>query len=203
MNGHDEKFARDKFLVNQKWRSFREKYYVYDEQNRQLFTVERPFRLLFRRNITVYHDATKKDPVLFIDQDHFWELFDRTYTVRTPDGEQLARLSRNNFSSLFRRSWEIRAATGNLIVKVREDTVALAVVRRLLNFLPFGDLLMKTDFHFIAYDPAGNERKIGSFDRRIGLFDKYVLDLSADSQRTLDRRVGLAAAILLDTAEKR
>jgi hypothetical protein len=92
---------------------------------------------------------------------------------------------------------------GDLLAKIREDTVALAVVRRLLNFLPFGDLLMKTDFHIISSDTQGIERKIGTFDRRVGLFDKYVLDLSGDPQRIIDRRVAVAAGILLDTAEKR
>ncbi len=206
MATNGSKFDRDKFFVSQRRLSIKERYFVYDEEGRELFYVERPFRLLGRRTITIYDDESKQDPVLFITQDHYWEAFHRNYTVKTVDGEVLAKLSRNNIKSLFRRSWDIADAAGASLAIAREDTVILAFVRRLVNLIPFVDLLggiIKTDFHFIRRDDSGNEEKIGSFDRRISLFDKYVLNLSADPERKLNRRVALAVGILLDTAEKR
>jgi uncharacterized protein YxjI len=207
MTTTDSKFDRDKFLVNQKRLSIKERYFVYDEEGRELFYVERPFRFFGRRNITIYEDDSKQNPVLFIAQDHYWEAFHRNYTVKTPDGQKIAKLSRNNLKSLFRRSWDIKDAAGVPVAHAREDSVILAVIRRLVDLIPFVGLLggvIKTDFHFfIRQDAFGNEEKIGSFDRRIGLFDKYVLNLSADPERKLDRRVALAVGILLDTAEKR
>lgn len=47
------------------------------------------------------------------------------------------------------------------------------------------------------------DRVIGEFNRKFTLFDKYVLDLSADRAHELDRRLGVALAILLDTGERR
>ena len=44
---------------------------------------------------------------------------------------------------------------------------------------------------------------IGNFDRKFTLLDRYVLDLSGDPQRTLDRRVALALGVMLDTGERR
>jgi hypothetical protein len=82
----------------------------------------------------------------------------------------------------------------------------MAAVRRVVDFIPFvnlAGLLIKTDFDFVATDASRNTRKIGSFNRRMSFFEKYVLDLSADTGRIVDRRVGLAVAVLLDTAEKR
>ena len=198
------RFDRDKFLVNQKWLT--RDYYVYDEENRELFYADWPFRFFGRRNITVFEDDSKQAPVLLINQELLWEFLHRRYTVQDAKGEVIAKLSRNNLTSLFRRRWDILDPAGTVIAKAREDTVALTFVRRLVNFIPFVDLLggiIKTDFHFFRFDAAGNEQKIGSFDRRIGFFDKYVLDLTDDSERTLDRRVALAVAILLDMAEKR
>ena len=201
------KFDRDKFLVNQRPLSLKEKYYVYDEQGEPLLYVERPYKLFGgRRDITVFGDDTKTVPLLSITQENYWELWHRNYTVVNTDGQIIARLSRNNLRSLFRRGWAIMAPTGDTTAKAREDSAVLAAVRRVLQLIPYVGLLgllIKTDFHFLSIDDAGNEQKIGAFNRRFSLFDKYVLDLSDDPARTLNRKVALAVGILLDTGEKR
>ena len=200
------KFDRDKFLVNQKRMSFKEKYYVYDEDGGELFYVERPFKLLGRRNITIFEDDSKQSPILLITQDHYWEVLRREYTVADADGQVIAKFSRNNLKSLFRRGWDVMSPDGVVIARAKEDSAVLAAVRRIIDFIPFVNLLggiIKTDFHFLRPDEFGNETKIGSFNRRISLFDKYVLNLSEDPERYLDRRAALALGILLDTGEKR
>jgi hypothetical protein len=47
------------------------------------------------------------------------------------------------------------------------------------------------------------ETVLGELNRKFTLFDKYVLDLTHDPQRTLDRRVALALGVMLDTGEGR
>ena len=200
------KFDRERFFLNQRRLSLKEKYYIYDEHGAELFYVERPFQWWGRRDITIYEDDSKRAPVVFITQDHFWEVFHRDYTVAAVEGQVLARLSRNNFKSLFRRAWDIAQTNTPTLMKAREDSVLLAAIRRIVDLIPYVALLggiIKTDFHLLIMDSAGNERKIGSFNRRMSVFDKYVLDLSEDRERQLDRRVALAVGILLDTAEKR
>jgi len=199
-------FDRDKFYINQKRFSIKEKYHVYDEEGKELLFVEREFRLFGRRNIGVFADGSKSEALLSIIQDRYWEIFTRNYTVVDRNGETIAKLSRNNLKSLFRRGWNVMDPGGVTIAKAREDSVFLAVVRRVVGLIPFVELiggLIKTDFHLLALDNLGNEQKIGSFNRRITFFDKYVLDLTEDPERKLDRRVALAVGILLDTAEKR
>jgi hypothetical protein len=44
---------------------------------------------------------------------------------------------------------------------------------------------------------------IGEFNRKFSLFDKYVLDMSADRSLELDRRMAVALAVMLDTGERR
>ena len=203
----DVKFDRDKFLVNQKRLSIKEKYYVYDEGRQGLFYVGRPFRFFGRRNIHIYGDDSKTELLLSVNQDHFGELIHRNYTVCINDGTELAKLSRNNITSLFRRGWSIRDPHGSLLAKALEDSVAMAVFRRVVDLIPFVSILglvIRTNFHFLV--PEGDEShllRIGTFNRRFTIFDKYVLDLSEDHARALDRRVALAVGILLDTAEKR
>ena len=205
-NNIGPKFDRDRFFVNQRRLSLKEKYYVYDEHGTGLFYVERPFQWWGRRDIIIYEDDSKRAPVVFITQDHLWEIFQRNYTVADVDRQVLARLSRNNFKSLFRRAWNIVQTNEATLMTAREDSVLLAAIRRIVDLIPYVALLggmIKTDFHLLTVDSAGDERKIGEFTRRISVFDKYVLDLSEDSERQLDRRVALAVGILLDTAEKR
>lgn len=201
-----DKFQRDKFLVNQKRMSFKEKYYVYGENEEELFYVERPFKFLGKRNITVFDDDSMQSAVLSIDQVHYWELGRREYQLFDTDGTLIATFYRNNWKSLFLRGWDIFDPDGNLVAKAREDSVVLAAVRRIIDFIPFVELLgglIKTDFHLFRVDAEGREEKIGSFNRKITFADKYVMDLSGDPERTLDRRTALALGILLDTAEKR
>jgi hypothetical protein len=40
-------------------------------------------------------------------------------------------------------------------------------------------------------------------NRKLAIRDHYVLDLGEDPQRQLDRRIAIAAGVLLDTGEKR
>jgi hypothetical protein len=50
---------------------------------------------------------------------------------------------------------------------------------------------------------GSDEAVLGEFNRKFTLFDRYVLDLSADPDRAFDRRVALALGVMLDTGERR
>ena len=76
------------------------------------------------------------------------------------------------------------------------DSIVLSRLRRVLGTF-FG--LLRTNFVFQT--PEGEV--LGEFNRKFTLLDRYVLDLTEDAERTLDRRVALAAGIMLDTGERR
>jgi hypothetical protein len=44
---------------------------------------------------------------------------------------------------------------------------------------------------------------LGEFNRKFTVLDRYVLDLTGDEERVLDRRIAVAAGIMLDTGERR
>ena len=52
-------------------------------------------------------------------------------------------------------------------------------------------------------DLVMDEKVIGHLNRKFQLRDRYVLDLSGDHERRLDRRLGIALAIGLDTLQNR
>jgi len=44
---------------------------------------------------------------------------------------------------------------------------------------------------------------VGKFDRKFTIFDRYVLDMSADQRHLIDRRIALAIGVMLDTGDRR
>ena len=205
----DEKLDRDVFLVHQKQLSLgSSKFFIEGESGERLLYVERPVMRFFGRrgDITFFDDESARVPVLVAKQDHGFEFLRRDYTLVDAEGDFIARLQRDNVRALFRRAWNITDPDGTLIARAQEDNVAMSIVRRVVDWIPFVGLLgfvIKTDFHILAVGDDGIERKIGTFNRKIGIVDRYVMDLSDDLDRRFDRRIAVALGILLDTAEAR
>ena len=95
-----------------------------------------------------------------------------------------------------RKRWYVETAAGQVIALAIEDSIVLSLLRRVLGSL-FG--LLRTNF--VLVHPDG--RVLGEFNRKFTLLDRYVLDLTADPERHLDRRVALALGVMLDTGERR
>ena len=149
-----------------------------------------------KRHVTVYRDGSRKETLLKITQDRRLQLFSASYTVADPGGKTVARLRKNRLRNIFRKRWYCLDPGGKLLFIAREDSMILSILRRfLLGF--FG--LLRTDYVF--YGPGW--RVLGEFNRRMTLQDRYVLDLTPDSLRSLDRRAALALGVMLDTGEGR
>jgi hypothetical protein len=202
------KLDRDRFLVNQKHRSWmKSKYYVFDETGAPLFYVERPVKPLRRSDITIYHDDTRAAAVLTVRQDHGYAALRRQYTLTDSEsGDSIAHFDRDNIRSLLRRAWTITNPEGTVVAGAREDTAWIAAIRRVFEWVPYVRILVafvRTNFRLYVVDASGGEQSVGAFNRKLSLGDKYVLDLTDDPGRLLDRRIAIALGILLDTGEAR
>jgi uncharacterized protein YxjI len=102
--------------------------------------------------------------------------------------------------SLFRSTWRISTTEGEEIAIARERSQALAILRRVIDFVPDIGGLIPIPYNF---DILIGERLIGRMDRKFQLRDRYVLDLSGDTEKALDRRLAIALAIGLDTLQNR
>lgn len=147
------------------------------------------------RDIYVYAGEQEENPVLTITQDnkiaiHYF------FTIYDALGTPIGRARRNALKALYRREWVGLTMDERWICRVREDSLLLALLRRYLG--PLYGLLM-TNFDFET--PEG--QRIGEYNRKYTIRDTYVLDLSADNDYLLDRRVALSLAVLLDTGEGR
>lgn len=149
-----------------------------------------------KRHVSFYTSQDKAVRVLEVLQEKKFEFITATFTVKGADGTVLARLRKNYLYNFIRRKWEILDPGETVAWVAREDSIILSLVRRVV---PFAGLL-RTNFIF---QPAGSQKVVGEFRRRMTLLDRYVLDLEADPKREFDRRVAVALGVMLDTGERR
>jgi uncharacterized protein YxjI len=155
--------------------------------------------LSVKRHVTFYRDESKRERLLSILQDKKFQPITMTYTVRDARGRPIARLGKNWLFNVIRKRWYVWAPGSDrrLLFVAKEDSIILSLLRRFLGPL-FG--LLRTNFIFL---PAGTEDVIGEFKRKFTILDRYVLDMSADPQRVMDRRIAIALGVMLDTGERR
>jgi hypothetical protein len=154
-----------------------------------------------KRHIEFFDDEKKKNEVLEIKQDAKWQIVTATYTLIDPNEGKIGSFTKHNFLDILRKRWLGFDRDGNKILVAREDSVILSLLRRLIGPL-FG--LLRTNFVIMRpAESGGKEQLIGEFNRKFTLVDKYVLDLTHDRGRTLDRRMAVALAVMLDTGERR
>ncbi|MBI1735219.1 MAG: hypothetical protein HYR51_08600 [Candidatus Rokubacteria bacterium] len=148
------------------------------------------------RHVTVYRDESRREALLRIRQDQRVAILARSYTLATPAGEVLARFRKVYVHNLVRKRWYADGPDGRPLARAIEDSIVLSLLRRVLGTF-FG--ILRTNFLLVTE----SGEVLGEFNRKFTLFDRYVLDLGADTERRLDRRVALALGIMLDTGERR
>ena len=184
-------FQHNQYLLKRQVFALAGKFRVYDPaENLVLFSEQKMFRL--REDIRVYSDESKSQELLTIQARQIID-FSAAYDVMdATTGEKVGVLRRKGLASLLRDEWEVLDASDQLRGLLFEDSVGLALLRRLL----LGSLLPQN------YDITFGETRVADLRQRFNLF-RYELDLdfSMDPVRALDRRLGIAAGILLATIE--
>jgi hypothetical protein len=158
-------------------------------------------RLKIREQIDFFADEAKTVPLLRLQARKVFEFRGMT-DVLVPSGQVIGSFKKNFGKSLLRSSWTILGPDGQPLATAQESNVPIAVLRRILGAIPYiGDIPFFIPFHFdIAY-PDG--RQIGRYRRIAAFRDRYVLDLSGDPQRWLDRRLAFAFTVALDALQDR
>lgn len=168
-----------------------QKFHIYDHQgNLSFFVQQKAFKL--KEAITVYADESKQTPLLYIKARSIMD-FSGTYDVTTTSGENIGALKREGLRSMLQDEWTILDPSGRPIGKVMEDSTIMAILRRFLNnLIPQTFMLTIGDQH------------VATFDQHFNPFvAKFDLDFSPDPHEQLDRRLGIAAAVMLLAIEGR
>jgi len=152
-----------------------------------------------KRHVWFYRDEARQDKVMDVQQLKKVQIPAATYSVRDAQGHPLALLRKNYFYDLFRKRWDCQRPDGSPLCVVKEDSLFQSLLRRYVGGI-LGFLALRTNFVFL--DPATDEQ-LGEFNRKFTILDRYVLDMSADAHRKVDRRIAVAIGVMLDTGENR
>jgi hypothetical protein len=205
--------GRDRFVIRQRFRLVRNRYDIYvaegdKREGEHVGIVDQKLAAL-KEDLRAY---APDDPGRELFRIKARRVFDPAahYEVTDGNGAQIGELGKQFKASLLRSTWRIYAPDGTEIAWARERSVAVALFRRLkglVELVPFvgwvvGWLieLLPIPYHF---DFFVRERRIGGLDRLLSLRDRYLLDLSGDVERAIDRRVALALAVGMDALQAR
>jgi uncharacterized protein YxjI len=184
-------FQYERYLLHRQVFALTGKFRYYDPLgNLVMFSEQKMFKL--REDIRVFADENKTQEVLqikarqIIDFSAAYDVIDSAYN------QKVGALRRKGMRSILRDEWEVLDASDQVIGTLFEDSPGLALLRRLL----LGSLLPQN------YDLAIHDQRVADLKQRFNLF-RYELDVdfSFDIAHVLDRRVGLAAGILLAAIE--
>jgi hypothetical protein len=187
-------FTADHYLVRRKvLKLVGGAFYVFDQNtNIVAFSEQKAFKL--KEDIRVYADEAKSTEILsiqarqIIDWSAAYDVFDST----TQD--KVGALRRRGARSLLRDEWHVLDAADVQIGVLVEDSMALAILRRFIGLIP--------QRYDVFMPDAETGQKVASLDQNFNPFVyKLNADFSFDPQGRLDRRLGVAAAILLAAIE--
>jgi hypothetical protein len=155
-----------------------------------MFSEQKMFRL--REDIRVFSDESKAQEVLMIKARQILDFSAAYDVIDSATAQKIGVLRRKGLRSILRDEWEVLDANDNSAGLLFEDSVTLALVRRLLA----GSLLPQN------YDITIGIDRVADLKQRFNPFAYQLdLDFSLDLSHKLDRRVGIAAGILLAAIE--
>lgn len=157
-----------------------------------MYSRQKMFRL--KEDIRVFADESQSQEMLHIQARNIID-FAAAYDVfDSVAGERVGALRRRGFQSMLRDEWEVWDASDRQMGVLQEDSVGYALLRRFLLgiFLPQN------------YDLLIDDQRVADLRQQFHLF-RYVLDMdfTEDTAGRLDRRLGVAAGILLAIIEGR
>ena len=157
-----------------------------------LYSQQKILRL--KEDIRVFTDESRAQELLYIQARQVID-FAASYDVYDSlSNERIGMLRRKGLSSLVRDNWQVFDSDEQQIGILLEDNFTRAFIRRVLlgSFLP------------LRYDLLLADIRAASINQHFNLL-RYELDLDfiIDPLHNIDRRLGIAAALLLATIEGR
>ena len=187
------RFQYPTYLLRRKvFKLFGGAFHIFNPQGELVFFANmKAFKL--REDIRLYNGEDMQQEVLTINARQILDI-SAVYDVVDPtSGQKVGALKRKGLKSVIRDEWLVMDANDREIGLIQEDSTAKALLRRFLtNLIP-------QSFHATI-----NGAQVATLKQNFNPFVlKITLDFSRDFNRSLDRRLGIAAAILLCAIEGR
>jgi len=165
------------------------------------FVRQKPFK--FKEDIRFYTDDSQSGELMRIKAR---QRFDPTarYDVVATDGTHIGYIQKVFGKSLLRSTYTLYDSGGHEVASVTEQNLAVALIRRLVGFLPYiGNYAdwLPIPYNFVFLRDGA---EVGTHRRQLWkLNDRYTIDLSPDVNRSIDRRLALAIAVGMDALQAR
>lgn len=184
-------FQHPHYLLRRQAIALTGKFRIYDPmENLVMFSEQKMFR--WKEDIRVYGDEAKTREVLSIKARQIMDFSAAYDVVDSEMNQKVGALRRKGLRSILRDEWEVLDENDNVKGLLFEDSMGLALLRRLVvgSWLPQN------------YDITFGTTRVADLKQNFNLFRYELnLDFSMDVARTLDRRLGIAAGILLAAVE--
>ena len=199
-----DRFAYDRFLVDQLVRPIANLYRVTPLAAGEApaggpVAFVRQRKMAIKEDIRFFGDEQESEELFRIKARSVFDIGGARYDVTDAAGAAIGVLEHVFGKSLLRSTWKVTDADGGEVVTAQERSVPMAIARRVVDFVPYGEWV-PIPYNF---DLLMDGSVIGHMNRKFQLRDRYVLDLSGDHERRLDRRLAIALAIGLDTLQNR
>jgi hypothetical protein len=199
----DERFSHDAFFVDQLIRPVANLYRISTLASDgasagQPLAFVRQKKLAIKEDIRFFADESQAEELFRIKARQVFDVRGR-YDVTTPGGERLGTVEKVFGISLLRSTWRIYDAREQQVALAQERSMPVAILRRAIDFVPYGELIPILFQFTITMDG----REVGELRRPVGLRDRYILKLAGDPERRIDRRVAVALAVALDALQSR
>ena len=157
-------------------------------------------KLAIKEHIRFFSDESETTELFHIQAQSWLDTGGSRYDVVDAQDGKIGVLHHAFGKSLLRTTWNVSNALDQEVAIAQERSQAAAIVRRVIDFVPDVGGLIPIPYNF---EIVAGEQVLGGMDRKFQLRDRYVLDLSGDAGKTLDRRLAIALAIGLDTLQNR
>jgi hypothetical protein len=197
--------ATDRLLIQQVFKPIANEYRISipapgsTDEGRPLLYVKQK-KLKIKEDIRFRLSPDAEEHVFMIKAKSVFEFRGR-HDVLDANGAVIGVLEKAFGKSLLRSHWHVKDATGAEVVEAHEASLAIALIRRVVAFLPEWLLpLAWLPFNFIL---LRNGQQAGTYKRILGtLRDRYILEPGPDLAG-VDRRLLVAFAIGLDALQDR
>lgn len=189
-------FDHDHFLIRRKvFKLFGAAFHLYDDRGNVIgYSKQKAFKL--RESIRLYTDESMSTELLSIQARNIID-FSAVYDVFDPlEGQVVGSVRRHGLKSMLRDKWVVLDPQGNELCVLEEESMFKAIARRFVDGVAM--------FMPQKYIGKAGEKQVCHFRQNFNPFvQKINLDYSFDHDDLLDRRLGLAAAVLLCAIEGR
>jgi uncharacterized protein YxjI len=200
-----DRFQHDRFLVDQLVRPLANLYRITPLAAGETpaggpVAFVRQKKMAIKEDIRFFADESESEELFRIKARSVFDIGGARYDVADAAGGEIGTLEHAFKQSLFRSTWKVTDADGGEVMAAQERSLPMAIARRLIDFVPEVGGLIPIPYNF---DFLMDGSVVGHMNRKFQLRDRYVLDLSGDHDRRLDRRLAIALAIGLDTLQNR